>query len=306
MGTPNMIDLKFYGRREEARCSEALKPGHLLEFHGSTGTVRKNTRVGASNGLAVALIDPYQGKTTTDAYTSGDPVFIGIPISGDVMLLRLPAGAPAVSAMDMLQVGGDGTVSKATYTGSDLLYQNAASSAEVENTTVETAFDVSYTIAANTLRVGDVIRITAQATVNDNNSTDTLTLKLKIGSTIIVATAAVDVADGDVGLIVADLVIRSIGASGTFVASGTQALGVPGTVTAKPFFKGSTTVDTTAAQAITVTATWSVAHADNEVELTNLTVELMRGAQEGAPFQAEEAVNNSAGVAETFIRARMV
>ncbi len=153
-----------------------------------------------------------------------------------------------------------------------------AASSAVTNTTTETAFDnSSVVIPANTLNAGDVIRVRAQGTNTSGNSTDTLTIKLKVGTTVIVATAAVDVTDGggDVFWIDAEIVIRTTGGTGTFVAGGTQGLGVPGTVTAKPWLKASTTIDTTAAQTLTVTATWSVASASDSCRLDVYDVQVI-------------------------------
>ena len=153
------------------------------------------------------------------------------------------------------------------------VYSTVADSAEHENTTDAAAFDELVTIPANTLVAGSVLKVRGQVFVVDNNSTDTLTLELRIGNTVVIATAAVDVADNDVGYFDCDIVIRTIGASGTFVAMGTQALGVPGTVTAKPFGKAETAIDTTVDLDIEVWADWSVAHADNEALLRCLTVQ---------------------------------
>ena len=160
---------------------------------------------------------------------------------------------------------------------SGLLFSQVAASTAVTNTVTETAFDQAYTIKANTLRPGNVIRIRAQATPSSGNSTNTLTLKLYLGTTVIIATAAFDVTDagGDVGYFDVDIVIRTIGASGTLVACGVQALGVPGTVTAKPFLKASTAVDTTADLAVAVKATWSVADPGNSARLDILNVQIL-------------------------------
>lgn len=156
-----------------------------------------------------------------------------------------------------------------------LLYASEAASATIAETTAETAFDKSFTIPANMLQAGDILRIRALATAPSTNSSDTLNLKLKIGSTEIFATGAVDVVNGDVGLIECDLQIRTIGETGAFVALGKQILDAVGTALVSAA-KGSTTLDTTAAQALTVTATWSVSHADNQVRLDQFTVELIR------------------------------
>ncbi|MDE2100768.1 MAG: hypothetical protein KGL39_26215 [Patescibacteria group bacterium] len=153
-----------------------------------------------------------------------------------------------------------------------LLYVNQAAGATVTNTVTETAFAEQFTFPANTLKVGDVIRIRAQALCTNTHLTDTLTLKLYIGATNIVATAAVDVATSDIGIIDCTLVVRTVGATGTFVAAGVQGLGTPGTVTAKPFNLASTAIDTTAAQLVKLTATWSVADPTNVVECDILTI----------------------------------
>ena len=176
---------------------------------------------------------------------------------------------------------GDGSIVEALprhagESGAALLYANIADSAEVENTVTETAFDISKTIDGAKLRVGDVIEILARAYVVDNNSTDTLTLKLYAGTEEIVTTGAVDVADADIGFIHAFITVRATGASGSLAGGGLVALGVPGTVTAKPFRKDAATEDISGDVAITVKATWSVAHADNEVELEQLIVKLHR------------------------------
>lgn len=153
-----------------------------------------------------------------------------------------------------------------------LAYSNVADSAQVENTTTVTAFDKSHTIPASELQVGDVIEVIARAFVEDNNSTDTLEIKLLANTEEIVTTGAVDSADNDIAYIHAFITVRALGASGALSASGVVANGVPGTVTAKPFRKAQATEDIAAGIAITVTAGWSVAHADNEVELEDLIV----------------------------------
>lgn len=158
----------------------------------------------------------------------------------------------------------------------DLLYSSVAASTAVSNTTTETDFDKSISIPANTLKAGDIIRVRAQAIATSTNSTDTLNLKLKLGSTVILATGAVDVANNDIGYIDADLVVRTVGASGTMVAAGVTALGTEGTVTAKPGKLASAAVDTTAALVVKVSATWSVASASNSVRLDVMDAQLIR------------------------------
>jgi hypothetical protein len=200
---------------------------------------------------------------------------------------------------------GDGTVVKRLI-GEGNLYQNTTPSSNVTNTVTETAFDRSYTIPPNTLRVGDIIDVSVRVSAPNTNSTNTLVLKLKIGSTVVVATGAVDVADGDVGIINARMTIRSIGASGTFVADSEWSLGTPGTAGILTQVVPSTVIDTTVSKAITVTATWSVANAGNVAALQSLHVDLERMGDNNDTIigYAEEAIDNSAEVVDGFAMVR--
>lgn len=164
---------------------------------------------------------------------------------------------------------------------SGLLFSNIAASSAVLGSTggatsgTGAAFDQSYTLPANTAKAGDRLRIKFQGTPSSGNSNDTLTITLAIGGTTIVATAAFDVTNGggDIFYGEVELTIRTIGSSGTFVASGIQGIGVPGTVTGKPWFLGSTAINTTTTQAITVNALWGSSSASNSARLDMLTVE---------------------------------
>lgn len=215
------------------------------------------TRLMVAAGAFALYADLYQGD---DGQVDDDQS------TGRHVGIALTAGTQAGDRVEVLPTSGPSLFPR-------LVYSNIADSAEVENTTTPTSFDLSKTIDGATLKVGDVLRIKARAYVVDNNSTDTLTLKLFVGSEEIVTTGAVDVADGDIGYIEVDLIVRAAGAGGSLAGGGLVALGVPGTVTAKPFRKDAAAEDLSGDVAITVQATWSVAHADNEVELEQLTVE---------------------------------
>lgn len=235
--------------------ADALKEGQKVAAETwGVFLVRKAAALAFASGDRV-----YWDDTAKEAKASGD-FCLGVAIA--------PASADADwVVVDFNAQGGDVGLLEAIVAASDT----------ITNTTTETAFsNGTHVFAADSLRVGDVIRVKAQTLALATNGSDTLTLKLKIGSTAIIATAAVDVANNDIGYIAADIVIRTLGATGTFVASGVQALGVPGTVTAKPFSKSSTTIDTTAAQTVSLTATWSAASTGNQVQLDHFSVELLR------------------------------
>ena len=152
-----------------------------------------------------------------------------------------------------------------TFTGG--LYGGAAKvlAAEGTHNNTTTAGDASatVTIAANTLVAGNAIHVKSYGRVVDNNSTDTLTPVLKIGSTAIGTGAALDVADSDLVRLDCWITIRTIGSSGTFVADGTLETDAVGG-TKLLFTKASTTIDTTAAQILAMNFDWSAAHGDNE------------------------------------------
>jgi hypothetical protein len=248
-----------------------------------TGTISVSVEgnVIVFQGLKAALIgDParydnsevYTVVKDASAYVAGqtvywDPVNTVPATTGFIRMGRATKVAASGDATVEVRLFRDAAIQRSA--------QVAASTA-VTATTVATVFDKTAVLPASYLQAGDVIKVRAQVVATATNSTDTLTLALLIGATAIITTAAVDVANGDVGYFDFDITVRTIGASGTLVATGSSALGTPGTVTAKPAFLASTAVDTTAAQTIGVQATWSTNNAGNSCRLDVLNVQLFR------------------------------
>lgn len=311
MTRPNTILLigQCRGRHEEYKAKAALKPGHLIEqvLDSSEAKVQKHSTYGGPAERMFATEDALQGKTVIDAYAIDDVVMCHLALPGDVILGRLPIGAAAVVLCDKLISNGDGALVKAPALGGTQLYVNAAASTAVSNgVTTEQFFDVTYTVGANSLKVGDILEIEGWAVVSVQASTDTLIVKVYLGGTAIVTTAAVDSAVGDIVHFKATVVVRTIGASGTFIAGGTQGNGVPGTVTAKPFFVASTAIDTTATQVIRASATFSATTATNTVALQTLRVNKVKAAPGELLCMAMEAVDNSVGADEAFVQVRVL
>lgn len=159
-----------------------------------------------------------------------------------------------------------------------LLYNAIANSGAVSNTTTETDM-LSTSIPANVLKPGDVIKIYAWGKATATNSTDTLTVKLKVGSVTVNTQAANDVANDDVWAVEMILTVTDIGATGhiTGMSIGTadadaDADPAVGKVLA------STAIDTTAAITVKQTAQWSVASASNSCRQEGLIVEVLRRA----------------------------
>lgn len=163
--------------------------------------------------------------------------------------------------------------------GETLIGAITTTSGTVTNTTVETAFDQTVSIPANLLSAGAVLRIAAKVNVTTGNSTDTLTLKIKIGTQAVATTPAVDVTNGggDLGVLQSVVTVRSIGASGVLTALSSSGLGVPGTATVRvDGVAGTFSLDTTAAITVSVTATWSAASTSDVCQLEELVVTLLR------------------------------
>jgi hypothetical protein len=153
------------------------------------------------------------------------------------------------------------------------LFSEAGTGREHENTVTDADL-FSYSIAPNKLEVGDIIRVKVFCTVIDSNSTDTLTPILKFGGTAIATGAALDVADDDIVYAWADIHVTAIGESGTMTAVSeirTDALGAVHVIGATSL----TSKDTTGALAVALNVDWSVAHADNEVRIDAVSVELV-------------------------------
>jgi hypothetical protein len=153
------------------------------------------------------------------------------------------------------------------------IYTAVGTTDTVTNLTAETAFVQQVDLPANLLQVGDRLKIKAALTVTGHNSTNTLNVKLYVGGNAIAATGAVNNAANDIVYFDAEVVVRTITAAGTIVATGVLGDGTPGTATALPFLFESAALDSTIAETIKLTATWSVASAANIVRLDVLNVD---------------------------------
>lgn len=268
-----MADYRQEGCAIDYTPTTAKTAGDVVFHRGLAGVVKTDIAANALGALAVEGV--FRFDKPSGAVAIGQRVFWDAANTQANTAGTGPFLGYAVAAADTSATTVDVAINGNTE-GSMSLVAAAASTA-LTNSTTETNFDNStLTIPANSLNVGDVIRVRAQLIATATNSTDTLNMKLKLGSTSVIATGAVDVANNDIGYIDADIVVRTIGASGTMVATGVAALGVEGTVTAKPAKLASTTVDTTAALTLAVSGTWSVANAGNSCRLDVCNVQIIR------------------------------
>jgi hypothetical protein len=150
------------------------------------------------------------------------------------------------------------------------LHSEAGTLREHENSVTDADL-FSYTIPANKLEVGDIVRIKVFCTVVDSNSTDTLTPVLNFAGSAIATGAALDVSDSDIVYAWADVHVTSSTAMTAISEIRSDANGSV-SVTAATNLSSK---DITADIAVALNVDWSVAHADNEVRIDAVSVELV-------------------------------
>ena len=154
----------------------------------------------------------------------------------------------------------------------------AASTAITGTTETQTNFDQSFSIPANTLKVGTRIKIRAQGIHTATTGAETSTMLLVLGSTTLASFVDSNPADNDVFYFDFEVVIRTAGASGTMVGCGTGGAVTPTTGTAKVLNLASTAIDTTAAQVVGVAIDRQATATDSDsARLDFLTVDIIGG-----------------------------
>jgi hypothetical protein len=159
-----------------------------------------------------------------------------------------------------------------------VVYAAVAASAAHTATTTEALFDKQYSIPANTLVAGSVIKVRFQG-IATATTAETLTVKLYIGGlsgTAILTGTATDPANNDIFTGEALIQIRTAGGSGTMVAIASGNIVPAATRVAVPVFQitAETAIDTTAAQVVGVGADWSGNSASNSARLDIMVVEI--------------------------------
>ena len=171
-----------------------------------------------------------------------------------------------------------------------IIYRNTSASTAVNATNAETAYDTSFAFPADSLTVGTVLRIriwglfSAQA-----GTTPTYTWRLRFQKTgpvnvyLIPATAAFTSGSGVANMpfeITAEVIVQSIGSSGTFTATSERwakntIITTAGVLTQSHVGNtGPVTFDTTAIQTLQCTVTPSASHNNNTTTIQGIVVEV--------------------------------
>lgn len=155
----------------------------------------------------------------------------------------------------------------------------------VTNTTDETVFSKTLSVPAETLRVGDRIRGSAQVTVVDANSSDTFAFAVYLGPTaapktglLLVDSTAYDASDNDVMTLAFELEVTAIGAGSTasFTGGGLSYRNAQTAVSKSRSFAKATDaqVSTFADNVIAVSCTQSAQSTGNIARLDSLAFTL--------------------------------
>lgn len=187
------------------------------------------------------------GKTYVDLGTDTSATAFAVRNNSGTELFKV--SADGVAAVTSRLTTTDGVSSgTARVVGGRAYSATAASAAITGATETSTVFDTSYTMPANTMKAGTVIRFTAWGKHTAVTGSETHTLAYKVGSVALFTSTDLDPNANDYFRIEGELVIRTAGASGTCVGWAKLTYGASAAAgTVLSYYLDSTTIDTTAA-----------------------------------------------------------
>lgn len=252
-------------------------------------TWSRGTLIGSSTGSRVSFsagtkniycVSPKEMMSGSIMTTTGDMLYRDASKGA-----RLPIG----TAGQMMSSTGSAPQWITIVGGGVKAYSNTDTTGNtIINAFAETAFASSYTVSANSLAAGDVIRIKLWGVYGTSVVAPNITMKVKIGSTTVLNTGAITAVAGvtnggwfgDI-----DLSFFTVGASGTCDA---QAYGEFATAATTGLSvnvpnAGTQVIDTTTSQAITITITWSAASASNTITLRQIEILALKAQGNSTP-----------------------
>ncbi len=157
----------------------------------------------------------------------------------------------------------------------------AAGVDRITDLAVATAFALTHPIPADSLVAGDRIKLDVGLTIPSVNAGDTLTLEAMLGGVAGVAVLTVPdaaYAAGDVARMKGTFPVAVIGGSGTVHRDVTYSRTVAGVPVQFAGGEYDLSCPTDVARDLTIVATWSAAHADNQVDLRDFEAVLLGAA----------------------------
>lgn len=235
----------------------------ILMADGRAGVVQADLAAAQKGSIIVEGILDFNSASAT-VFVDGEDVWwddtnnlaVKTGISTATFRLGTAVGAKASGAL-VVRVD----LNARAFGGCDKIAEAVADSAAVTNTVTETIVG-TVTIPANRLKTGTIIEFLAALIATATNSTDTFQGRVRLGGvagTVVADTTAIDLANSDVGVLKGQIVIRTDGAGGTFVAASQSQM----KTTSNPLVSASVAIDTTAAITLVFTIQESVASAGN-------------------------------------------
>ena len=263
-------------------CIVAMQKGDSQVGIPNNAQVVQNGGVSTLNGLSNAIT--LAAGTNVTLGVAGQTITINASIpGGGVTSLNSLTGALSIVAganITVTPLGSTITIAAAGGAGT-LLYANTTvpSGDTVANTTTATFFASSYTVPANSLVAGQVIRINFAGVYSTiSSSPGTITFSLYLGTTLLSATVAIALSasqsnSGFRGSL--HLIVDTIGSSGTVECQGLLFMSGGGTAVIYFTNTATQTVNTTTADILELEVQWSVANAGNTITLRQFIAELL-------------------------------
>jgi hypothetical protein len=235
---------------------------------------------GSANGGAITISSGAAGSGGGNAGVVGidtgtgaaNVINIGTTNATDI---NIGAAATTVDVLSRLTTT-DGVGSGTAKVVGGRAYSKIADTTSTETTNEEVLG--TYTVPANTLKEGSVLRVRFGVFVTSKNAADTLTVKLKLGATEIYASAATNCSNSDVAFGEFTLIARAApGAAAACSAYGLAVATIEAAGTAAPvaYRMAPTNFATNGALVLAVTSTWSAAHANNDATCEFMEVEIL-------------------------------
>lgn len=260
-------------------------PAGLVRIGGIPATVVGNTVTviadPANPRVALVSVDSAGTAVVTHGAAAANPFAPDVPAaSAALAMIHVPAASTAVATAQIID--------KRVILDVDVpaRYIAPTPAAAIANSTAELAFNRSYTVPADTLAVGQAIRLRMWGKFSSTATATTLTVRVRwggltgvvlllVGPNTVAASAA-----SRVWMIEGDMVVVSIGAAGTIEAHGQMHLFTTSKTQhvqweATPVTSLVTGVNTTIDQALTVTGQWSVANVGHTITMSTLVVEVL-------------------------------
>lgn len=203
----------------------------------------------------------------TDIAGTGDVVAVGGNFSGNVDVSGRLTTADGVASGTVMVVGGR---AYSATSASDNLLASAGGSVHVDHAQ-------TYSIPANTLKAGTVLKISGMVRVTNSSGTDTLEVKLYLGATTLLTTTAFDPdAAGDFVMFEAELVSRAAPGAAVELTGIAKWTTLDGSTLARAeVILAPTAHATNGALVVKVSSKWSATTASTNARLEMLNVEIL-------------------------------